>query len=51
MTAQAALLELSFISGRTGYIALYSLEEGQDAILILAIRHQREARYLGQEED
>jgi hypothetical protein len=24
-------------------VALYSLEEGQDAVLILAIRHQREA--------
>jgi len=32
-------------------VALYSLEEGQDAALILAIRHQREAGYLGQEED
>ena len=37
--------------GHTGYVALYSLEEDQDAILILAIRHQREAGYLGQDED
>jgi plasmid stabilization system protein ParE len=37
--------------GSTGYVALYSLEEDQDAVLILAIRHQREAGYLGQDED
>ena len=45
------LRELVISRGRTGYVALYSLEEGQDAALILAIRHQREAGYLGQEED
>nr|WP_256209111.1 hypothetical protein [Nitrosospira sp. Nsp14] len=32
-------------------MVLYSLEEAQDAVLILAIRHQRQAGYLGQEED
>jgi plasmid stabilization system protein ParE len=45
------LRELVISYGRTGYMALYSLEEGQDAVLILAIRHQGEAGYLGQEED
>ena len=45
------LRELFISRGRTGHVALYSLEEGQDAVLILAIRHQREAGYLGQEED
>jgi addiction module RelE/StbE family toxin len=45
------LRELVISRGRTGYLALYSFEEGQDAVLILAIRHQREAGYLGQEED
>lgn len=40
--------ELVISRGRTGYIALYSLEEEQDAILILAIRHQREAGYWAQ---
>ena len=43
--------ELVISRGCTVYAALYSLEEGQDAALILAIRHQREAGYLGQEED
>ena len=45
------LRELVISRGNTGYVALYSLEEDQNAILILAIRHQREARYLGQDED
>ena len=41
------LRELVISSGRTGYVVLYGLEEIQDAVLILAIRHQREAGYLG----
>ncbi|MDN5753107.1 MAG: type II toxin-antitoxin system RelE/ParE family toxin [Nitrosospira sp.] len=45
------LRELIISRRRTGYVALYSLEEDQDAVLILAIRHQREAGYLGQDED
>lgn len=39
------LRELVISRGRTGYVALYDFEEDQDAILILAIRHQREAGY------
>jgi plasmid stabilization system protein ParE len=39
------LRELVISRGRTGYLALYSFEEDQDAVLILAIRHQREAGY------
>lgn len=45
------LRELVISRGNTGYVALYSLEEDQNAILILAIRHQREAGYLKQDED
>jgi plasmid stabilization system protein ParE len=41
------LRELVISRGRTGYIALYSFEEAQDAVLVLAIRHQREAGYWG----
>jgi addiction module RelE/StbE family toxin len=37
--------ELVISRGRSGYIALYSYEERQDIVLILAIRHQREAGY------
>ena len=45
------LRELVISRGRTGYVALYSLEEDQDAVLILAIRHQREAGFWKQDED
>lgn len=39
------LRELVISRGNTGYIGLYSFEEVHDAILILGIRHQREAGY------
>ncbi len=45
------LRELVISRGRTGYVALYSFEEERDAVLILAIRHQREAGYWGEGED
>ena len=43
--AEHGLRELVISRGRTGYIALYSFETAQDCILILAVRHQREAGY------
>ena len=39
------LRELIISRGKTGYVALYSYEADQDAILILAIHHQREVGY------
>lgn len=45
------LRELVISRGRTGYVALYSFEEKQKAVLIHAIRHQREAGYWDQSED
>ena len=45
------LRELVISRGRTGYVALYSFEEARDAVLILAIRHQREAGDWGQDDD
>jgi plasmid stabilization system protein ParE len=42
----ADLRELVISRGRTGYVALYSFEEVHDAVLVLAIRHQREAGYV-----
>lgn len=45
------LRELVISRGRSGYVAFYSLEEAQDAILILAIRHQREVGYWVQDEE
>jgi len=47
---ESGLRELVISRGRTGYVALYSVEDGQDAVLVLAIRHQREAGYWGQGE-
>ena len=37
------LRELVISQGKTGYVALYSFEVEYDAILVLALRHQREA--------
>ena len=42
---EADLRELVISRGKTGYVALYRFRESDDAILILAIRHQREAGY------
>jgi plasmid stabilization system protein ParE len=39
------LRELIISRGRTGYVALYSYEAEHDAVLILAVRHQREAGF------
>ena len=39
------LFELVISRGRSGYLALYSYEAAVDSIVILAIRHQREAGY------
>lgn len=39
------LRELVISRGRSGYQALYKYEEAHDAILILSVRHQREAGY------
>jgi len=43
--AEKGLRELIISRGHSGYIALYSYEQPDDAVLILAIRHQREAGY------
>jgi addiction module RelE/StbE family toxin len=40
------LRELVISRGRTGYVALYDFLETDDAALVLAIRHQREAGYI-----
>ena len=45
------LRELVISRGHTGYVALYGFEEARGAVLILAIRHQREAGYWGQDDD
>ena len=42
---EAGLRELVISYGKSGYVALYSYEQKQDVVLVLAIRHQREAGY------
>ncbi len=42
---EQGMRELVISRGRTGYLALYSYEEAFDTVLILTIRHQREAGY------
>ena len=37
--------ELVISRGKTGYVALYRYLSGQDVILVLAVRHQRELGY------
>lgn len=39
------LRELVISRGRSGYLALYSYDEQNDAVLVLAIRHQRKDDY------
>lgn len=39
------LRELVIHRGRSGYVALYHFDELADAVLVLAIRHQRESGY------
>ena len=45
--AEHDMRELVISQGRTGYVALYSYESDSDAVLILAVRHQREAGFHG----
>ncbi len=42
---EEGLRELLISYGKSGYVALYSYEQPQDVVLVLAIRHQREAGY------
>lgn len=45
--AEHGLRELVISHGKTGYIALYSYEAEENAILVLAVRHQREVGFYG----
>ena len=44
--AEAGLRELVISRGRSGHLALYRYDEARDRVIILAIRHQREAGYV-----
>lgn len=43
--AEQGLRELVISRGQTGYLALYAYDEAGDRVLVLALRHQREAGY------
>jgi plasmid stabilization system protein ParE len=43
--AEEGKRELVISRGRTGYVALYEYIAEEDVILVLALRHQREAGY------
>ncbi|NMG35202.1 type II toxin-antitoxin system mRNA interferase toxin, RelE/StbE family [Azoarcus sp. TTM-91] len=43
--AEQDMRELVVSRGRTGYLALYDYDEVRDVVLVLAVRHQREAGY------
>lgn len=43
--AEQGLRELVISRGKSGYLALYSYEVEQDTVLVLCVRHQREAGY------
>ena len=43
--AEVGMRELVIARGRTGYVALYDWLEAIDTVVVLALRHQREAGY------
>jgi addiction module RelE/StbE family toxin len=44
-SCEEGLRELLISYGKSGYVALYSYEQREDVVLVLTIRHQREAGY------
>jgi addiction module RelE/StbE family toxin len=42
---ESGFRELVISRGRSGYLALYRYDEAHDRVLVLTIRHQREAGY------
>jgi plasmid stabilization system protein ParE len=45
---EEGLRELVISRGKSGYMALYEYFEADDTVLVLALRHQRQAGYPGQ---
>lgn len=43
---EQGLRELVISRGKSGYLALYSVEPRQNVVLILSVRHQREVGYV-----
>ena len=47
--AEEGLRELVISRGKSGYVALYVYLEAEDIVLVLALRHQREAGFTRRE--
>lgn len=47
-TVEQGFRELVISRGMSGYLALYSYEVEQDIVLVLAVRHQREAGFVSE---
>lgn len=45
-SVEHGMRELVISRGRSGYLALHRFDRGEDLVLILAVRHQREAGFL-----
>ena len=43
--AEHDMRELVISRGKSGYVALYQYVEGEEVVIVLAIRHQREAGF------
>jgi len=43
--AEDDMRELVISRGKSGYVALYQYVEAEDVVLVLAVRHQREAGF------
>lgn len=43
---EAGLRELAISRGKSGYLALYRYDEARDRVLVLTLRHQREAGFV-----
>ena len=44
------LRELVMSHGKSGYVALYEFDAHRDRVLVLALRHQREAGYVDRDQ-
>lgn len=49
-SVEGRLRELVISRGKSGYVALYEYFEAEDVVMVLALRHQREAGFTGRED-
>ena len=49
-SVEGPLRELVISRGKSGYVALYEYFQAEDLVMVLALRHQREAGFTGGED-